>query len=213
MNQSNRNGNGYRIVGSLVAIAAALVTGTAIAENSTDTSFVKDLDVRQRPMVEQIVPVPSAKPSSATSKISVKATVDRPNRIYGKGDSVTVKVKATQDAYIWVFDTGTSGKVHQIFPNRYDSNNFLRAGKTLEVPPPGGKYMLSVNYPKGTELITVVASKDDVPLTSSLLESNDGGMPFRALRGTAASVSKDLSVTLKKKQTPWAVDQVKFKIR
>ena len=91
-------------------------------------------------------------------------------------------VETTEDAYIWVFDTGTSGKVHQIFPNKYDTGNFLAANTPLSIPQPDSKYQLAVSHPQGAELITVVASRDKVSLTPQLIDTSGGGT-FLALRG------------------------------
>ena len=211
MRESAYSKNIRRLLVMLSAFAVSHAAGTAMAGDTAEASFVKDLDVRQRPMAD-IVPTSAAKPA-AKSKLSVSVALDRPNRAYKKGDSVVLKVKATEDAFIWIFDTGTSGKVHQIYPNRFEKNNFLTGGKTLTIPPANAKYAVTANHPKGTELVTVIASRDEIPLTAALLDQSGGGGPFRVLRGTASSVSKDLSVTLRKKETPWAADQVGFRIK
>ena len=117
-------------------------------------------------------------------------------------------VKATEDSYIWVFDTGTSGKVHQIFPNRYHENNFLAAGTTLNIPPMDSDYALAVSHPQGAELITVVATKENTPLTPELVDLGASAGPFLALQGTADSVAKDLAITLRRQAAPWTKDQV-----
>ena len=203
--------NVRRLLVVLSAFAVIHTAGTAMAGDTAEASFVKDLDVRQRPMAA-IVPASETKPT-AKAKLSVSVAVDRPNRTYNKGDSVVLIVKATEDAYIWIFDTGTSGKVHQIYPNRFEKNNFLTGGKTLTIPSANAKYAITANHPKGTELVTVIASKDEIPLTAALLDQSVSGGPFRVLLGTASSVSKDLSVTLRKKETPWAADRVGFRIK
>ena len=121
--------NVRRLLVVLSAFAVIHTAGTAMAGDTAEASFVKDLDVRQRPMAA-IVPASETKPT-AKAKLSVSVAVDRPNRTYNKGDSVVLVVKATEDAYIWIFDTGTSGKVHQIYPNRFEKNNFLTGGKDV----------------------------------------------------------------------------------
>ena len=189
---------------AMVAAATIQIAGTAVAADSGE-SYVKDLDIRQRPMTD-------IKPTTA-SKMSVSATVDRSSRVYQKGDNVVLTVRTTEDSYIWVFDTGTSGKVHQIYPNKFDKKNFLAAGKTLNIPPAGSKYQLAVSPPSGAELITVVASKENKPLTPDLIDLNSNAGPFRALRGTAESVAKDLSITLRKQKQDWTTDQVVIRIK
>lgn len=192
------------VIAATVALAVIQVAGTVVAQDSSD-SYLKDLDIRQRPMV-------NVKPER-NSKLSVVATLDRRNRVYKTGEDVALKVKASEECYIWVFDTGTSGKVHQIYPNKFDAKNFLAAGKTLNIPGPGSKYRLSVSPPSGQELLTVVATKENKPLTGHLIDQATGNGPFRTLRGTAATVAKDLSITLRKQKREWTSEQVVFRIR
>ena len=189
------------MIAAVFAAAVIQIAGTALGEDS----YVKDLDIRQKPMVQ-------VKPAK-NGTLSVVATVDRPNRTYKAGENVMLKVKANEDSYIWVFDTGTSGKVHQIFPNKFDKKNFLAAGKTLSIPGKGAKYQLEVSPPKGAELITVVASKENKPLTLDLIDQKADNGPFVALRGTAETVSKDLSITLRKQKQEWSSDQVVFLVK
>ena len=144
------------------------------------------------------------------------ATLDRRTPIYKKGEDLTVNVKASEDCYVWVFDTQTSGTVVQIYPNNYDKKNFLAAGKTLSIPGKGSKYRLQVAPPSGTELITVLASKENIPLTAKLVDKFVPGAPFAVLRGTAETVSKDLAITLRRQGSrgdKWTTGRVAFRIK
>ena len=166
--------------------------------NAAEPSYMKDLDIRQVPMAKLEAAPVSAQTTAGTGLV-VKTAVDRPDARYRHGDTLTLTVDVTEDAYVWVFDTGTSGKVHQIFPNRYESDNFVRAGKAISIPPAGSEYQLLVSHPKGAELLTVIASKDDIPMTRDLADQSTEAGPFLALRGDAVSVAKDLNITLKEK--------------
>lgn len=166
--------------------------------NATEPSYMKDLDIRQVPMAK-LEAAPVSAQTTASAGLVVKTAVDRPDARYRHGDTLTLTVDVTEDAYVWVFDTGTSGKVHQIYPNRYESDNFVRAGKAIAIPPAGSEYQLLVSHPKGVELLTVIASKDNIPMTRDLVDQNTEAGPFLALRGDAVSVAKDLNITLKEK--------------
>ena len=182
--------------------AAMLVMLSQLAAplaNAAEPSYMKDLDIRpvQVPMWE-LGAAPVSAQTTASPRFEVKTAVDRPDARYRHGDTLTLTVDVTEDAYVWVFDTGTSGKVHQIFPNRYESDNFVRAGNAISIPPPGSEYQLLVSHPKGVELLTVIASKDDIPMTRDLVDQDTEAGPFLAL-GDADSVAKDLNITLKEK--------------
>lgn len=190
-----------RLAASCTAMAA--IGFAAVADEGAD-SYLKDLDIRQHAMVEEL----ASPPSSPGGGLTVDAKVDRANRVYTHGDHVVLTVRATEDSYIWVFDTGTSGKVHQIFPNRYHEDNFLAAGSTLHIPPADSDYALAVSHPQGAELITVVATKENAPLAPDLIDLSTGAGPFLALQGTADSVAKDLAITLRQQEAAWSRDQV-----
>ena len=194
-------------VSGTVFVAAALLTVSQLAAPlaSADTgqpAYLKDLDVRQVPMAK-LEPTPASAASSASTGLSVMTTVDRPDARYRHGDSLELTVDVTEDAYVWVFDTGTSGKVHQIFPNRHETDNFVRAGKPVAIPRDGANYQFLVSHPQGAELLTVIASKDSTPLAQDLIDKETKTGPFLALRGDAVSVAKDLSISLKKAHPSW----------
>ena len=188
-----------------IAVVTAAVMVPSVSADESD-AYLKDLHIRQMPMATELTP-PAPSPASAATGLTVSASVDRPDRSYQHGENLVLTVETTEDAYVWVFDTGTSGKVHQIFPNQYESSNFLAADARLEIPRADSKYQLAVSHPTGAELITVVASKDKTPLTPELIDTTGGG-PFLALRGDAASVAKDLSITLREQHSTWVKDEV-----
>lgn len=201
MKMTSRFSSVGTVVVAMVIAVAFHAAGLGLNDASAE-SYMKDLDIRQIPMAK----IQPAKPAgaSAASRLSVSASVDRANRKYRHGDNVVLTVKPSEDAYIWVFDTGTSGKVHQIFPNRYAKNNFVKANAALRIPGSGAKYMLTASRPKGAELLTVIASKTNASLTAEMMPKGHGNSPFLALNGTAQSVAKDLSITLRKKHRVWA---------
>ena len=196
--------------GAVLAATAFLALSFAPSLVGADTtqpnaapSYLKDLDIRQVPMTTIMAPVPKPASTTASRALSVKTSVDRPDARYTHGDNLALTVEVTEDAYVWVFDTGTSGKVHQIFPNNYETDNFVRAGNPVAIPGDGTDYQLLVSHPKGAELLTVIASKDSTPLTQDLVDRETQAGPFLALRGDAVSVAKDLSISLKKAHPNW----------
>ena len=195
---------------AVIGAAAITLSQSAAWADSGGTPF-KDLDIRQRPMVEALA-VPPDRPAAAGGELKVSATLDRLDRVYKHGDKLTLTVATTEDAYVWVLDTGTSGKVHQIFPNRYEKDNFVRVGAPVTIPAADSAYEFSVSHPKGAELITVIASSENESPTLNLVDNAAVAGPFLALRGDAASVAKDISVSLRKKHPVWALDQKAIRI-
>ena len=92
--------------------------------------------------------------SNATSDISVSVSLDRSS--YHIGDSARVYVYPSRNSYVWVFSIGSDGSVTQIFPNRFDRDNYL-AGNSRKVIPQAG-YSLTVTGPTGVDRVVAVAS-------------------------------------------------------
>ena len=194
-----------------VVVAASLMM-TLAAVMAADDAQYKDLNILQRPVVDLITP-PEPNQGRPGTGLAVRATVDRPDRTYKHGENLVLTVETTEDAYVWVFDTGTSGKVHQIYPNRYEEANFVAANTPLEIPRTESKYHLVVSHPRGAELLTIIASKDKTPpLTAQMIDEQNGVGPFLALRGTAEAVAKDLSITLREQHSTWTKADVVVRI-
>ncbi len=101
----------------------------------------------------RIVPPPTGGPL----RVSVKTDKDR----YHVYDPIKVSFGVNRDSYVYIFTTDASGITRQIFPNYYDTNNFVRAGKAYYIPDRG--YDLEVLGPQGREHISIVAVMEKFP--------------------------------------------------
>ncbi len=193
------------------AFAAFALTGPLQAADPTkDLDIRRDLTEQQQAILE--LPVNPASASASEPSIGLMTALDRSNGIYRPGESVALIVTSDEDAYIWVFDTGTSGRVVQLFPNEFADNNFVRANQPLTLPGPDADYRFDVSQPAGIELLTVIASRDNTPLTQDLIDRETGAGPFLAMQGTAVSFSKDLMVTMSADHPESAVSHQAFRI-
>ena len=94
------------------------------ADAAEQFSYLKDLDVRQIPMAQ----IETEQPANDGRSQAVTTTLNQSAGKYKHGDSLILTVKTTVDAYIWVFDTGTSGKVHQIVQTGMRRTTFSKLG-------------------------------------------------------------------------------------
>jgi hypothetical protein len=78
---------------------------------------------------------------------------------YQVGETISISVRAQEASYVYLFDVRPNGDVTQIFPNRYDSNNYLGAGETRTLPPSGARYVFNIAPPRGLSKVIAVASK------------------------------------------------------
>jgi hypothetical protein len=84
---------------------------------------------------------------------------------YQIGEAISIGVRVTEAAYVYVFNIKSTGGITQILPNRYDQdgqNNYLQAGETKYFPPRGARYAFNVDGPNGLEKVIAVASRSQL---------------------------------------------------
>ncbi len=134
---------------------------------------------------------------SHRSDIKVSAWVDRRDATYRSGDTITLRVKVNKPTYITVIDIGTSGRVHVIFPNKYQHNNRVGAFEVVQIPDEGARFHLAVNGPSGEEVLKVFATEKPIDYLDISRLSLSG--PFYSVPGDAGAVTKDIDVELNRR--------------
>jgi hypothetical protein len=84
---------------------------------------------------------------------------------YQIGEAISIGVRVSEAAYVYVFNVRSTGEVIQILPNRYDQdgqNNYLQAGETKYFPPRGARYAFNVDGPNGLDKVIAVASRSQL---------------------------------------------------
>ncbi len=125
--------------------------------------------------------------------LSIVTLLDRADATYGVGETLRMAVKTNEDAYITVFNVGASGKVTQLFPNSFQSDNHTRAGETLEVPSAASDSRIKITGPVGIELIKVIATSKPVTIIPDAHFQSGGGL-FRSLAEGSDGFDRDLAI-------------------
>lgn len=111
-----------------------------------------------------------------------KDTSGRDTPAYEVGEAISISVRSSVDAYVYLFSIAADGEVVQVLPNRFDGaggDPVVRAGDTRTFPPSGARYQFNVAPPNGLAKVIAVASR--APLDTSTLAS------FRAEQDFATS--------------------------
>jgi len=82
--------------------------------------------------------------------------------VYDIGEEIRISVRPSETSYVYVFDVKPSGEVTQIFPNRFDTQNRVSAGRTLTLPPSGARYVFNIAPPRGLSKVIAVASRTEL---------------------------------------------------
>ena len=128
------------------------------------------------------------------------AWVDRPDYTYARSEDVQMFVETNKDAYVTVLNVDPAGETTVLFPNRYQSDNFVAARRALRVPDQTAKFRIVVSGDVGTELLKVIASTRPIPLLKAL-ELGEAG-PFQVVRAQPARLARSLTVVMTETNRP-----------
>lgn len=83
---------------------------------------------------------------------------------YYEGDDITIYFRASQDAYVTIYDLDTRGNINLVFPPEPGVNNYVQAGEIYMIPETSDDYTLTLEGPPGNEYIQAVASLEYYPV-------------------------------------------------
>ncbi|MEO1370625.1 MAG: DUF4384 domain-containing protein [Acidobacteriota bacterium] len=132
------------------AALAAVAVGPAVADRGPE---------KVRPIAEKIRPVPDKIRPVPVRPVDIEVWTDRgENGRYCVGESISIYFRATEDAWVSILNTDTRGRTHRLFPNRWDREHFVEAGRVYRLPIDG--YRFEVEGPPGREALHAIAAHD-----------------------------------------------------
>lgn len=111
----------------------------------------------------------------------VSITFDRAEAKYAIGEVVGLFIQSTENAYVTVLNVSPNGAVVKLFPNKYQTDALVGAGKRVQVPDPASGAKLQVSGPVGQEQIKVFYSSKPLTIFADL--GGSGGGMFRSIDG------------------------------
>jgi hypothetical protein len=148
--------------------------------------------------------------TGSNSKIKVDVKVDRGDRAtYHLGETMALKVTVDHDCYVTIYNIDSQEKVHLLFPNGYQRDNSLKAGKVYEIPPPDAAWELRLSGQPGHESLLAIAT--EYPL-NQYLRAPSLTNPFPDAPGNAEDyLSRSVMPELKAlSNAPYATDVVRY---
>ncbi|MBP2448329.1 DUF4384 domain-containing protein [Rhizobium leguminosarum] len=120
----------------------------------------------------------------------VSITFDRTEAKYAIGEVVGLFIQSTENSYVTVLNVSPNGSVIKLFPNKYQTDALVGAGKRVQVPDPASGARLQVSGPVGQEQIKVFYSSKPLTIFADLGGSGSG--MFRSVDGGMDAVSRSL---------------------
>ena len=109
----------------------------AFSRNISATGVIDDpmQETREPAVVSQVFSAADlAQAKNGSTPLLVSAKSDNNSTHYNVGDKIKVSVISMQDAHIYCYYQDAIGQVFRLFPNRFQTDNSLRAGQTLSMP-------------------------------------------------------------------------------
>jgi len=146
--------------------------GQYSSDGWVDTQAVRPVGPEGRAVVP-VAPQPNYRPNNMAPQI----WTDRPQ--YTVGDRMRILFRVSEDANVYIFNTDGAGRRTQIFPNWFDQQNRVRAGRTYQIP--DGSYDLQIQPPAGNETLTILAVSEEYPELRRHYHSYSQSAPFSAV--------------------------------
>lgn len=85
------------------------------------------------------------------------------SKVYNIGNTVTINLTSNRDCYVTLLNVRSNGEIWELFPNRHNQNNFVKANARYTIPSIKDNFRLSIVEPPGKEYIKAIATS--VPIT------------------------------------------------
>jgi hypothetical protein len=128
-----------------------------------------------------------------TGPLSVNVWTDR--KEYRQGQQIKIFLKSNKPFYGRVVYKDADGKLVQLLPNPYRTENYFNGGTVYELPGNGDHYDLEVTPPFGSEGVTVYASS--APLGEIETASHGGILEIRTKPQDIASGTRGIKFSAK----------------
>ena len=129
---------------------------------------------------------------------------------YELGTLLNIKVKAKRSGYLTVFDLMPNGEVQILFPNRFQQDNYIQAGKVYKLPAREDPFRLRISRPKGLDQLLAVVTEKKKKLVRE--DFSHYSQNFPKLRDSKGEVVEQVKkgVNVIPAEDWWAADSCSF---
>jgi hypothetical protein len=125
------------------------------------------------------------------------------------GDEAKILFEVDRDCFVTIFDFSTDGTIAVLFPNHFQPNNAVKAGRKYELPGEAAGFKIRVRGPAGIERLKLFATTSDVPL----YERDYSQAPFSAVKDGDQQLMRGLKIAIEDKSVAdWSETTCEFLI-
>lgn len=139
----------------------------------------------------------------------VRVNVDRPDGIYEEGQLMEVSVESEKSGYLYLLYKQADGSEKCLFPNQYDSDNSITAGRKITLPTTSTRFRLRIAPPLGDELLIALVTLK--PLSGQAFGGKSLTRSVVTDINLDTLIAKGVQVELRDKPAAWAEHSVRVR--
>lgn len=109
-------------------------------------------------------------------------------------DNLVISFSVDKPMYVRLVTVNSLGKISNLFPNPYQSDNYVKPGRQYQIPPKNAEFNLKVRGPEGTDKIRAIAGVKPVTAEDAQLNS-DGSFKNDPSTNNFITVEHDIVIT------------------
>ena len=114
---------------------------------------------------------------------------------YRIGDTVTFYFQTNRDGYVMLVNTGTSGAVTQLYPNRYSQGHAVKGRLRYSIPRQEDTYTMNVSGPPGIDLVYALFTLQ--PITFAETDFSRTRSIFLSMNDRTGPLTRDINLAVK----------------
>ncbi len=136
----------------------------------------------------------------------VRVSVDHADHIYREGDLLKATVRSSADGFLYLFNRDSLGTIRCLFPNKFQTDNAIRANRDTHVPPLAeAAFRIRIGAPFGDEVLKAIVTKERLSIDTK--ELRESAATEIAYSGVKAAIVEGVGRDAAK----WAEHSVTFK--
>ena len=96
------------------------------------------------------------------AEFKTKVWMDR--KVYNIGNMVKINFTSNRDCFVTLLNVRSNGEIWELFPNKYNPDNFVKANVRYTIPSANDDFRLAIVDPPGKEYIKAIATS--TPITA-----------------------------------------------
>lgn len=164
-------------------------------------SFEAPLDKLSAPFISSLKQISYSKtigitsnslPEKDTKSIRISLETEVENKDISIGDKLFIAIKSTKPGFLLLLDQNSKGELRQIFPNKFQQNNVISAGKNIFIPNSNNNvsYVIKATELGKSELIAVI-THDKLEL-DDLINANNNLKTISTMKNYISLLTKHL---------------------